>query len=105
MRALVLSALLGLGLTASTPTSAAPSGAAPQPVVKRKAKTRIEFAVTPASVVIFLDGERLGAAADVGVVPAKPGRRVVRLERGEDTTEMEVILARGKKLRFAYEFE
>jgi hypothetical protein len=96
-------ALIGLGLVLGAGTNVR---SAPGPLAsERSAASRIEFAVTPPDVVIFLDGERLGPAAKVGRVDAKPGRRIIRLERGEDATEMEVQLTKGKMLRFTYEFE
>lgn len=81
---------------------AGPDRAGAEPVADRP--TRIEFSVRPGSVVIFLDGKRLGPASKVSAVDAKPGRRIVRLQNGEDQTELELDLERGKTLRFAYEF-
>ena len=70
----------------------------------RRRPTRIEFKVTPGSVVIFLDGRRLGTASKVGTVRSRPGRRRVRLKRGADETEFELELRRGETLRFDYDF-
>lgn len=78
----------------------APASAAP-----RKSKpTRIQFEVTPPAVAIFLDGRRLGLAREVDAVRVKPGRRVVRLVRDGDETEVELAVSRGRTVRFAFDF-
>lgn len=94
-------ALLVLLLAASVP-SVFDGPEAPTPV--RLRPTRIEFEVTPATVEVFLDGERLGWATDVGKVEVRPGRRVVRLVRGQDVTEFELEVPAGRTLSFVYDF-
>lgn len=76
----------------------------PEATEVRVQRTRIDFDITPADVEISLDGRRLGKADQVDVVSVRPGRRVVRLERNGDTTELELVVTRGKLLRFAYDF-
>lgn len=96
IRRLLLAATVGLFISAGWVTAdGAPRG---------RKSTRIQFEVTPPSVQIFLDGRRLGAASEVGDVRVKPGRRVVRLVRGGDETELELQVSRGRTVRFAYEF-
>lgn len=94
-RRTALAAAFGLLLYGAAPADAAP---------RAGKRTRIRFEVTPATVQIFLDGKRLGVASEVEAVPVRPGRRLVRLVRGEDETELELEISRGKTVRFAYEF-
>ncbi|MEL6183160.1 MAG: hypothetical protein AAFU79_00955 [Myxococcota bacterium] len=96
--ALVLSLVLAGGALAASDASRAE--AAPR---SRKA-TRIHFEVTPPAVAIFLDGRRLGLAREVEAVRVKPGRRVVRLVRDGDETEVELAVTRGRTVRFAFDF-
>lgn len=98
----VVAAVIALTLIGGTALATPYAAPAPAPVAK--GPTQIAFAVSPADVVIFLDGKRLGTAERVEKVATKPGRRVVRLERKGDATEMQVVIERGKTLSFAYDF-
>ena len=102
--ATIMNAVLATGMMLTALALASPSTATTRTPVSATRSTGIEFQVTPPSVVIFLDGRRLGSADKVSHVPTKPGRRVVRLKRGPDETEMELLLTRGKTLKFAYDF-
>lgn len=77
-----------------------------QPVrTKAAKKAQIDFDIQPPEVVIYLDGKRLGTAQEVDKVTVKPGRRVIKLEKGGDTTELELRVDKGRVLRFSYDFE
>ena len=75
------------------------------PVAEKAGPTRIEFAVEPGTVIIYLDGQKKGRASKVHVVTVKPGRHDVRLVNGKDEEEFEVSVEKGKTLKVEYKFE
>jgi hypothetical protein len=80
-------------------------GPTPEPVKKSKrVKTAIAWKVTPADVVIFLDGKKLGTAGDIKETRTRPGMHAVKLVRGGDETEMDVKVNKGHVLTFTFEF-
>ncbi len=97
--------LLSLALLALTAAWAPSSGSAPEPVKKSKrVETAIAWKVQPATVVIFMDGKKLGTAGDVKQTRTSPGMHSVRLVNGEDETEMDVKVNKGHVLTFTFEF-
>ncbi|MGF1508449.1 MAG: hypothetical protein ACFB9M_02990 [Myxococcota bacterium] len=105
MWSLVLTSLLALAprLEAAIETSIA-SGAASEVAKPKAVKTGIEFAVTPGSVSIFVDGAKVGTAASTSFVATKPGLHTVKLTRGADETELQLNVKKGEVVQFAYEF-
>ncbi len=80
-----------------------------RPIPTRAAETRIargviQWEVSPGSVVVYLDRERLGAASDLTSTRTAPGRHTIRLVNGEDETELEVEVAKGQVLKFVFDF-
>ena len=67
-------------------------------------KTAIAWLVTPGSVVVYLDGKKLGRAADLKLTPAKPGRHEIRLTKGGDETELEIDVMKGQVTKFVFDF-
>jgi hypothetical protein len=95
-------ALVMMWALSATPTL---DGVAHAPVAKApRTKTGIEFSVSPGSVSIYIDDRKVGAAADVRFVPTKPGLHTVKLQRGEDTTELQLQVKKGEVVQFNYEF-
>ncbi|MBI4820878.1 MAG: hypothetical protein HY791_31730 [Deltaproteobacteria bacterium] len=84
--------------------SVAVAGPEKAPATK-KAATGIEWVVAPKEVVIYLDGKKIGTAGDLSVTETRPGKHEVRLVHGEDETEMDVNVEKGKVLRFEFAFE
>lgn len=93
-------------LGAAAASRGGPDLAEPAAPVERPAarRTAIEWVVTPGSVVVYLDGKKLGLAAGLKVTPAKPGRHTIRLTKGGDETEMEIRVVKGQRLRFVFDF-
>ena len=67
-------------------------------------KTGIEWKVTPAAVIIWLDGKKLGEAGSLTFTDAAPGKHAVKLTKGGDETEMEVKVSKGQTVKFEFEF-
>ncbi|MBX2811388.1 MAG: hypothetical protein KTR25_06250 [Myxococcales bacterium] len=72
--------------------------------VSKRTPAQIHFEVTPSSVVIYLDGRKLGPADKVSTVRSRPGRRTIRLVRGKDETELQINVRRSETLNFRYDF-
>ena len=99
IRAVLLALLVPAAFVAPDP---GPVGDPPTRI--RRTPTEIQWEVTPASVVVYLDGKRLGQAGDLKRTRTKPGRHTIRLVNGEDETELEIHLEKGRTLRFVLEF-
>jgi len=65
----------------------------------------IAWKVTPAHVVVWLDGKKLGGAGSLTVTSAKAGKHIVKLVRDKSETEMELTVKAGETVRFEFEFE
>ena len=89
---------------AALPTLAGPS----QPASTKKAqnKTGIEWNVSPANVLVFLDGKKLGSAGDLTgkLTKADPGKHTIKLTKDGDEQEMDVKVVKGQVLRIDFEF-
>lgn len=72
---------------------------------KPEGDTGIEWEVAPPSVVIFLDGKKLGEAGGLKFTKSTPGKHTVKLLNGKDETEMEVSLKKGQTLKFTFAFD
>jgi hypothetical protein len=68
-------------------------------------KTGISWQVSPDEVVIYLDDKKVGTAGGLKFSDAKPGKHTVKLMRGKDETEMDVVVKKGEALNFIYQFE
>jgi len=68
-------------------------------------KTGISWQVSPDEVVIYLDDKKVGTAGSLKFSDAKPGKHTVKLMRGKDETEMDVVVKKGEALNFIYQFE
>jgi hypothetical protein len=91
--------------TASLTMVVAPSPAHATPATPAKTdKTGIEWAVEPGDVVIYLDDKKLGDAASVKFTETKPGKHTVRLVLSKDETETDVVVQKGKILKFTFSF-
>lgn len=97
-----LGALVVARQAMAVPSTTPQAGAEP---VQADAKTGIAWEVQPAEVVIYLDEKRIGTAGDTKFSDAKPGKHTVKLMRGKDETEMEVVVKKGQSLKFVYQFE
>jgi len=97
----------GLALSAGAAVAAAASDRATPTQNERKKsdKTGLKLAVTPAEVVIFVDGRERGKAGELSFIALDPGTHTVRLVRGGDEFEAEIPLKRGQIVEFRYEFE
>lgn len=93
--------ILSQGAFVVASVAALPAGAKPR---KKAAKTGIEWQIAPASVVIYLDGKRVGTAKSAGFTRARPGKHTVRLKNGGDETELEVRVAKGQVIRVSFTF-
>ncbi|MBI2372846.1 MAG: hypothetical protein HYV07_02485 [Deltaproteobacteria bacterium] len=93
---------VALGLLIGAPMA---FGGPAKPSVEKKVTTGIEWVVAPKGVVIILDGKKIGLAGDLSVTETRPGKHEVKLVNGEDETEMDVNVEKGKVLRFEFEFE
>jgi hypothetical protein len=96
-----------MALLCSIPAASA-IAEAPVPVKDKEAPkvgTGIEWKVTPSSVIIWLDGKKLGEAGSATVTEAKPGKHTIKLVNGGDETEIEIKVNKGQVLQFAYDFE
>jgi hypothetical protein len=71
---------------------------------KGGSKTGIEWKVSPAHVVIWLDGKKIGDAGSLTFTDTKPGKHAVKLTKGGDETEMEVKVNKGEVVKFEFEF-
>ena len=78
--------------------------AAPSRADTRIAKSAIRWEVTPPSVVVYLDGKKLGRAGDLKATPTTPGRHAIRLVNGKDETELEIEVGEGQIVRFVLDF-
>jgi hypothetical protein len=89
---------------AAVPVFAGPSQQAS--TKKAEGKTGIEWNVTPANVVVFLDGKKLGAAGDLAgkLTKADPGKHTIKLTKDGDEQEMDVKVVKGQVLRIDFEF-
>ncbi len=80
----------------------------PTPVAKKKSKkkfkTGIAWNVTPGHVEIYLDGKKIGKAADLKQTITKKGRHSIGLKKGGDEVEFDVKVVKGQILRIDYEF-
>lgn len=99
---------------ASAPAAAGP--AAPTPVAEKKGappakaapakapSTGISWKVDPSTVIVFLDGKKLGEAGKLKFSDTRPGRHAVKLVKGQDETETEVVVKKGEVVEFKFEF-
>jgi hypothetical protein len=89
---------------AAAPVFAEPS--LPASTKKAENKTGIEWNVSPANAIVYLDGKKLGAAGDLTgkVTKAEPGKHTIRLTKGGDEQEMDVKVVKGQVLRIDFEF-
>lgn len=101
LRGLVLGAALAAP-TAALVTLAAPTTAHATPA--KADKTGIEWAVEPGDVVIYLDDKKLGDAASLKFTETKPGKHTIRLVLAKDETETDVVVQKGKILKFTFSF-
>jgi hypothetical protein len=104
----IKSGLIALWLTAAAlPVSAvaSPDKTGGKPVQGKADATGIEWEVSPAHVVVFLDGKRLGEAGALKFTATSPGKHVVKLLNGKDETESDIPLKKGQKLKFVYNFD
>lgn len=76
-----------------------------EPRVIEKARTGVEFRITPETAVIHINGRKIGTAKNVGFRRLRPGSHTIRLVHGGDETEAEVMLRKGQVLKFVYSFE
>lgn len=101
----LLSSVLVLALSAASLAWAPFDAPQPEPVKKKKAvETAIAWKVQPASVVIYMDGKKLGTAGELKQTSTRPGMHAVRLVNGGDETEMDVKVNKGHVLTFTFEF-
>lgn len=96
---------LGLLLLAALTVGPAWAEPPPEPAADAKAKTGIEFKITPDTAIIHVDGKEIGKAKDVKFHPLKPGTHTVRLVNDGDETEAELVLQKGQVLMYTYSFE
>ena|SRR5688500_409275 len=78
----------------------------PASTKKAEGKTGIEWNVSPATAIVYLDGKKLGAAGDLAgkITKADPGKHTIRLTKGGDEQEMDVKVVKGQVLRIDFEF-
>lgn len=70
-----------------------------------KAECVLTWKVAPDTVVIHVDGKKIGTAAKAPPVKLKPGMHMIRLVWGKDETEEPVELKAGESREFQYTFE
>jgi hypothetical protein len=73
---------------------------------KAQTKTGIQWNVSPANALVYLDGKKLGSAGDLTgkITKADPGKHTIKLTKGGDEQEMEVKVVKGQVLRIDFEF-
>jgi hypothetical protein len=71
---------------------------------KKVGKTGISWQVSPANVVIFLDGKKVGEAGAAKFTETKPGKHAVKLVKDKDETEMDIDVHKGEVKTFTFEF-
>jgi hypothetical protein len=101
MRAWLLPLVLGSAIPALADRPIDP----PVVSVKAEGKTGIQWSVTPAEAVVFLDGKKLGSAGDLTFTKASPGKHTIRITKGGDEQEMEVKVVKGQVLQVTFSFD
>lgn len=101
---LLKTVLFGAALGLVAPALAAPAQVTG--VAKRapRAKTGIQWKITPGAVVVHLDGKALGKAQKLGFTKTKPGVHTIRLVKDGDESEMDVTVPKGQVLQFTFDF-
>lgn len=105
MRTLVLVTLLGLGVPLLT-GSVAPAHAAKKEKEKKASKEGIiTWKVGPSTVIIYVDGKKLGTADRVQPFKTKAGMHMVKMVWGKDEAEEPVEVKANESVEFQYMFE
>ena len=80
------------------------------PVAKRsktpkKPKTGIEWDIPQESVVVRLNGRRVGLGHKLRYTRTRPGKHEVHLKRGGDEEFLEIRVPKGQVLKISYRFD
>ncbi|MEW5854120.1 MAG: hypothetical protein AB2A00_35420 [Myxococcota bacterium] len=104
MRIPVLVAALSLALPLLT-AGADVAHAKEKKAAPAKKEGMITWKVAPESVVIFVDGKKVGTAGTAKPHKVKPGQHLIKLVWGKDEAEEPIDVPAGQSVEFQYTFE
>jgi len=68
-------------------------------------RTGLDLRVTPEEVEIYVDGKKRGTAGELTFIATRPGTHEVRLVRGGDELQVDIVVKKNQVVQFTYEFE